>query len=534
MNALRSLERFTLCLFASAAFLAAVYLFLTFRIVPVNEDAGTFIPIAREVLQGAVPTKDVMTWKTPGMYYLAALWMKFFGTAYERVVLLVYLVNVLNCLLLYPALSRFVSSRIPRLLLCLSYFYSALLFEGFWVVLEPFQVAFILAAYLVYSGGGEGLLKYGLTGLLLGCSIMTKQYSAFVLAGFLVAIWFDRRKEGGAAALKKMIVTALFATVPFFVFVGLTGADMMNALRSFGAFGGISESYAAAGWSGPGRLILGLLAGAVQANWIFLPFVIFLILLLRKSDYFSASGRAWVTVVILFVFSSLPLLVRQFNHYFLLVAPWSYLLLGMMLGPALDGGEKTGAKKGYVTAAAAVCILVVLPVFLSATPSFYYRPKVVIALFTLLFLAIVLGALYVGSRFSGYRFDTSAVVIALCATVFFETLFLGMKLPLRELRVLKQEQTSEAKEINRVFTRGSSVYVIGYRPYVYVTCDFVNPLHDYEFGNAQLPVNDWDRIGSVLIGEESVPSYRSILDAHGFRKVGELKGRAEFFEKSKP
>ncbi|MDA8239929.1 MAG: hypothetical protein M0Z67_06110 [Nitrospiraceae bacterium] len=346
-------SRFTLYLFASAAFLAAVYLFLTFRIVPVNEDAGTFIPIAKEVLQGAVPTKDVMTWKTPGMYYLTALWMKFFGTAYERVVLLVYLVNVLNCLLLYLALSRFVSSRIPRLLLCLSYFYSALLFEGFWVVLEPFQVAFIFAAYLVYLGRREGFFKYGLAGLLLGCSIMIKQYSVFVLAGFLVAIWLD-------------------------------------------------------------------------------------------------------------------------------------------------------------------------------------RPKVVIALFTLLFLGVVLGVLYAGSRFSGYRFDASAVVVALCATVFFETLFLGMKLPFRELRVLKQEQASEAKEINRVFPKGSSVYVIGYRPYVYVTCDFVNPMHDYEFGNAQRPVDDWDRIGSVLIGQESVPSYRSILEAHGFRKVGELEGRAEFFEKSKP
>jgi hypothetical protein len=518
--------------FAAGALLAGAWLFLTFRVVPVNEDAGTFVPIAKEVLHGAVPTKDVMTWKTPGMYYLAALWMKSFGPGFEAVVLLVYLVNVLNSLLLYLALSRFLPPRIPRLLLCLSFFYSVMVMEGFWIVLEPLQVTFILAAYLVWLRRGEGLLKYVLIGLLLGCSIMVKQYSVFVLAGFLAAIWLDRRREDRAAVLGKMTATALLAAVPFFCFVGLTGADTMNALRSFGGLGGISAAYASAGWAVPGSLGVGLLAGIVRANWLFLPFVAFPALFLRRRDYFGASLPAWGPVVLLFVFSAMPLLVRQFNHYFLLVAPWSYLLLGMMLGSVPERGELAGAGKGEM-AGAVVCMFVVLPAFLAATPSFFLRPKAEVALFTLLFLLSVLSVLYAGHRISGRRLNMSAVVVGLCAAVFFETLFLGMKIPFREFGWQKEAQFAEAEEINRVFPKGSAVTVIGYHPYAYVTCDFVDPLHDYEFGNsAKQPEIDWDRTGSVLLGPDSAPAYRRELTAHGFRKIGELKSGIEFYERS--
>lgn len=521
-------------LLAVGSLLAALYLFLAFRVVPVNEDAGTFIPIAKEVLQGAVPTRDVMTWKTPGIYYIAGFWMRLFGTDFDRVVLLVYLVNALNAFLLYLVLSRFVTVRLPRLLLGLSFFYSSIILEGFWFVLEPFQVAFILAAYLAYLGKSEGFLKCAVTGLLVGCAVMVKQYSVFVLAGFLSAIWLERRKKDGVWAVgKKIVATALLSTLPFFAFVGLTGADMVAALRSFGVLGSASASYVAVGWSGPGRYVSGLLAGLVQANWLFLPFLLFLLLLLKRRGYFSPDVRLHISAGVLFLFSSLPLLVRQFNHYFLLVAPWSYILLGMLLGPALKEERGAGRAAGYAGAAGLLCLFVLLPAFVAATPSFYALPKGRIALFTSLFLLSALSLLFVADRLSGRRTGISAAVMGLCAVVFFETLFLGMKMPFRELRQQKAAQTAEAKAINAVFRRGSAVQVIGYHPYIYVTCDFVSPMHDYEFSNSSAPPGiDWERTKAVLIGTGGVPAYRSALAAHGLRKVGEWDGRVEFYEKT--
>ena len=262
--------------------------------MPVNEDAGCYVPTAKEVLRGATPTVEVSTSYMPGMFYATALWMKLFGTSYDNVVLLIYLVNMANCVLLYLVLSHFIGDRLPKVLISLSYYYSSFLLEGFYVEMEPLEVFFILAAYLVYIGNRRKPVKDAVTGLFLGCSIMIKQYSLTVLAGFLVAVWMDEgRKSGAKAAIWRTAVISTFSLVPLLVFLATTGAKPIDALYSFAFLGRNAISYVLFGWRERAAAVRDIVRGTVLMNWLFAPLAAYCIVIFGKKRIFSepAAGQ---------------------------------------------------------------------------------------------------------------------------------------------------------------------------------------------------------------------------------------------------
>ena len=191
--------------------LAVLHLFPSFAKVLVNPDAGYYLSISRDVMEGATPTVDVATSYPPLFYYLYTVWFKLIGTEYSRALLLIYLVHVINCFLLYLVLNSFVKERLLRVVLCFPYFYSTMVLEGYYIELEPFQVLFALLAYLVCLKNLSPLIKHAIIGFFLSCSIMVKQYSLFLFFGFLVSFWYDlREKENGRSISWRTLVTTIF------------------------------------------------------------------------------------------------------------------------------------------------------------------------------------------------------------------------------------------------------------------------------------------------------------------------------------
>ena len=511
MGRLPGIKKTLIIVIAFFCCLAVLHLFSSFATVLVNSDAGYYLSISREVMDGATPTVNVTTSYPPLFYYLFAIWFKLVGTEYSRALLLIYLVHVINCFLLYLVLNSFVKERLLRVVLCFSYFYSTMLLEGYYIELEPFQILFALLAYLVYLKNLSLLMKHAIVGFFLGCSIMVKQYSLFLFFGFLVSFWYDlREKENSPSISWRMLVTAVFFLLPLTLFVVLTDATLKESLYSFAFYRGSAMIYATHGAFDPFGRIKDVLIRIGQMNWLFIPFLLYASRALFQND----TVRRENTVKPIFLCSLLPLMIRQYGHYFQLIAPWSFILLGVASESAIKQIILKEKRFAHVAVALALSFFLILIAFIVITPSFASLSKISIAAATFLFLSSIFFAFCLGFRISHVRITSQVAPIIICAIVFFETLFLSLKLPLNYFEQLKKNQVKEAAEINRVFPRGSSVYVLDY-PELYITCDFRNPLHDYDFGLVHLDTDIGGKVDTVIVKTNS-----RLISSERLRKLG--------------
>lgn len=177
-----------------AGFIIAGYILINYFSLPVNPDAGYYIPVAKEIMKGATPTVDVAAAYTPLGSYLYALWMSCFGSSYNAIIALMLVLHILNAGLLYVAMGYFRTQNYIKILLCFSYFYTAILLDGIYIVLEPFQVFFALLAYISFIRiPSEKWMRYAITGILLGMSIFSKQYSCIYVIAFILMALFENR-----------------------------------------------------------------------------------------------------------------------------------------------------------------------------------------------------------------------------------------------------------------------------------------------------------------------------------------------------
>lgn len=518
-------ERSSLVLYALSSMLLLVcgWLFLSYRIVPVNRDAGYFVSVAREILGGLTPTAGVDTAYTPFVYYVYAVWMKVVPGTWENLVLLVYLVHVLNAVLVGLVCARMSVRKAACLIVSTAYFSSVIVCEGYGICLEPFQVTFALVALLALLVVRRSPAAYAFSGLALGVSIMFKQYSVFMLAGFAASLVAGfpgeaRREMSLRARLGGIVVMIAASVVPFFAFVSLTEATCVDALVAFGFLGHRATGYALDTSFGLHQRLAYLYDNATYLYWLFLPALAYAVVGRDKDD---TMGSARIPAMVL-AFSAFPLAVRWYKHYFQLVAPWSFILAGMLLESALREPFAKG-RPGRLLAWITVCVVMVLvPVFAEIRPSFrQFSPRE-------LFRVALVSAFFLWAFRFRLQASAKAWVPAVLALVLGECLLCTAEIPFWELEQQKRVQLVEAGRMMRVLGWGSEVIVVDI-PHLYVLCGYRHPGGDYGF---ILPTNVGEKMGKrVLSRTENVilkaghPLDGSgYLERHGFKRVGVVAG----------
>jgi hypothetical protein len=513
-------NRTLLSLMAIASIAAALYLFSTYRAVPLNEDGGFYLSISRDVLKGATPTVDVESSYTPGIYYTTAMVMELLGSQYSTILLIAYLVQIANTVLLYFILSRFIRNSAVKLFACLSYYYSHMLLEGWCFDLEPFQVFFILLAVLLHLSKIRTSYKLPLVGLCLGCSIMYKQYSLLALIAVCIVTWFElRRTFTGWSSFVRLLSVPFFAALPYLLFILLTKATFIGSLHSFGFLGNKAVLYASEGMTSWTGTLESIVIRMTHINWLFIP-VITAAYLYR---FHKTELRLNPLIPALFGVFLLPLFIRQYGHYYQLIAPWSYII-GAVVVDRISADENASRRFGSrFLPITSLAFFVILPLFLTLSPAFYAVPIPLIALTTSLFL-LCAGLVIAGGLFlQRAAINTKRIVLIVMALVFLETLFLSLKLPIDVYRQKKAAQQLEATRANEVFPRGSKVYVIDY-PQLYYICDFISPAGYYGF---TLPKGrdkdvDWSNVNKLIIKGESRILLQKKLQELGYRLIAKM------------
>lgn len=506
---------------AACLLAGATLLFLTYRIIPVGRDAGYYIPMAAEVMRGGIPAVDLDTWYTPFVYYVYAFWMGLFGSAAEGLSLLLYLVHALNAVLLFFASARFLEGPAARAVVSLCYFCAVIVCEGYCITLEPFQVTFAVLAFHFYTLDARIPTRYALAGLCLGISIMFKQYSVLVLAGFSLAVAFDlvSRRKAGAAPQKELLgFAAMLAAsgVPFVAYVFFSNASFTHALFSFGFVGNRAVSYFLDDSYGLAERMKNVYDNVTYLYWLFIPPLAYFLLGPRRKD------MPGFTPIVMWglVFSATPIAVRWYKHYFQLVAPWSFLMASALLALALRQPFAHGRSGRDLAWVAGVSLIVLLPLCVLIKPSFWKFSFFGIYRMAALGL-FVLWAL----RYRLYA-DMKAWIPAVLVLMVSECLLCGRDIPFDELRKEKERQLVVAAKVADVVEKGSEVMIVDV-PSLFVLGGYRDPVRDYGFitlGNAQekLTHERLAKTGRIIIKEDDPLAVSGFFDARGFVRAGPI------------
>ncbi len=407
--------------------LEVLALLYTGLIVEPAPDSNYYIPIARDILDGYVPTFDVKTQYTPFVYYILAGFFLLFGTSYEIAAITIFLFSLSNIFLIFSIFKYRLKFSLnwSLLFLCI---YTFLLFRltTFYFLLEPFQLFFALTSFILITAKNNNILRIICSGLLMGISIMCKQYSALFAIG--IGIWMFYRLFIKEISFKEFLISIILwfsaILIPYFIFVLFTKASLLESLVAFGFIGDGATSYAKTqfsfiniGWYEKFKVIVLHLIE-------FMPFIVYPIYRMidknEKNTTFLKDG-----IFIVGLISIAVVYVRQYAHYFQLILPWSIMLWAIMLN---DYWNKRDLIAKYILFRyfLIICFLVSLPA------AFYMSPKIFI-----------------------YHFKTNVI--------------------------LKKSYEIDFKtEALQIFKSGTSVYVRG-NNVLYVSCNYRNPVHNYDF-----------------------------------------------------
>lgn len=433
---------------------------------PVNRDANYFLLVGREILAGRTPGHDVHSSYSPFAFYIYALWFRCFGDSHLSVQFSLLAVQGLNACLVWFNLRRLVRPHWFRLLLSLCFFIGTVICDGMFLVLEPFQVTFALLAFLSFFSIRPQWAAAVVSGLMWGCSVMCKQYSAAMLLGFCIWLARDEGRSKRIGALARAALVPACSTLPLLGFIILARVNILEFLGDLGFIGGTATSYAKAGM-GVLERISHLSRMMRYYIWIFPIFPCYAYLRITGCK----THRFFDAVFCVGCASMLPLAVRAFSHYFQLVIPWSCFLWAAVL-TTCHSPKRTEcdySKMSYrgQPLARRVCVLVGL------------------ACLVLLFRSFML---------------------------------VSLKIPRLNNERLRQRQ--EQRILNSYFAPGLEVYVVE-RADLYFLCNWFDPLHSYGFRSDPQPIISISERVAVR-GRNMTERVESALENSGFYLIVHL------------
>src|SRR6266571_2267539 len=228
--------------------LLLVILRLVFLHEPFERDEGTYAYIGQEILRGAIPYRDMIEIKPPGVMYLYAAIVSLTGASLEGIRIMTALYAALTCTVVFLTARRFNGSRAALLAALLFAVYEGTpMLQGSSSNSEVFMLLPIaVATYYGLCWLDTGRRSFlGLCGLAMGVALLIKTVALpnlLVIGALIVWLGYSRRDfRGGAldlAALGLPIVSLFMAVYGYFWLKGAL-PDMVywtfTFLKSYGA-----------------------------------------------------------------------------------------------------------------------------------------------------------------------------------------------------------------------------------------------------------------------------------------------------------
>lgn len=148
--------------------------------LPINDDAGYFLPLARHLLQGDLPYLDVFNWHTPwGPVFFLPIAVLSPETLIYAAPFYLLLWNLLSAAIIGAFVVRYQQNVHLAIIAGCWFLLMAIIVGGYYVTLEPIYLPMMLLAWYLADADQAGKRSWLLAGILLGLALMVKQF-AFV------------------------------------------------------------------------------------------------------------------------------------------------------------------------------------------------------------------------------------------------------------------------------------------------------------------------------------------------------------------
>lgn len=332
-------------------------------------DEGYYLPMARAVWEGFVPFVDFPSHYPPLSYYMLAILGPGVSTPVVVRLYLLLLAALCGALIFWILREEGNDVTHSSLLAVLFMAWTACL-DTKWVALEVFQNLFLLASWLalVRWPTWKGI---ALGGIALGASLMVKQYALLAVPG-LALLALSARHElpwrlslaEWRSGLVRVFGFGLFMSLPFAVFVVLTGQDFLGLFWTLSTWGGEAVLYSrplTVSWLH--QVQQDIMVGHSSA--LLFPAILMFIWWM----WIRPNGRALALGTVL-VFSFLPQIIRGNPHNFALMVPWAVLVVSgftrevaTQLAEASEGAARQRIREWLI----AIVTIVVVPLIIHGT-----------------------------------------------------------------------------------------------------------------------------------------------------------------------
>lgn len=307
--------------------LSFVYWVASVTSFPINPDSGYYLTAGKYILEGLAPYRDFPVAYSPGIFYIFSI-AELFGSKFGEVhKLLIYSIHIFNGVLLAYIIFKLDFSKNLAFtggsLLILASF----CLDGQAIILEPFQVVFILISLLA-AITLTGFKSAILAGLFFGCALMSKQTSMFSLPviALLIAFpaWFKPsvNRDTIKTLISRIIIFGISISLPCLLFCLFTQQSFITILVQLATFGGRAQGYTAQEYG-----IYDVVENFVSISGnggerILMPMVVASFLLLTISK----NNLSKLFIVGLLLNLTTILFVRGYPHYIQLLTPWGILI----------------------------------------------------------------------------------------------------------------------------------------------------------------------------------------------------------------
>jgi hypothetical protein len=282
-------------------------------------DTGRFYAMAEVIVNGAVPYLDYEDPKPPLIFFVLTLPV-ILGQKFLGGLLLVGLCNLISAFVVMK-IGWELYGRSAGLLAGVLFTLNIGWAQGYFVMTEPFAVAFVLlASYFALCGKNR---HYFLAGLCAGIAVGFKQYALLAVPLLLLAMYLDKSLRKAPALLAGVLLPLL---VIFVIILVIYGFEALNAslFWSFGVAGSyIGEKDAGGVSSYRTSDPLMWAANIAMATSMFTSVII---LGLASAFKDRKLGTAETYFLLSAIGFGLTILIRQYLHYWVLALPFFALL----------------------------------------------------------------------------------------------------------------------------------------------------------------------------------------------------------------
>ncbi len=285
-----------------SSIIMAVLVILHCLWLPLNDDAGYFLPLARHLLQGDLPYLDVFNWHTPwGPVFFLPIAVLSPETLSYAAPFYLLLWNLLSAAIIGAFVVRYQQNVFLAIIAGCWFLLLAIIVGGYYVTLEPIYLPMMLLAWYLADAEKPKKRSWLLAGILLGLALMVKQF-AFV--GLVAVLPLAVRRKSWPIFLAGCIIPVVLTILVF----GSNGLPPIDLFQSWLLPPGVS-SYVQSEIPWMGFLIIGLpVLLRISAGG----------LVSRSGTYVQLIGSVGFLAI---------LLVGGNHHYLILTVAWLAPLL---------------------------------------------------------------------------------------------------------------------------------------------------------------------------------------------------------------